>query len=293
MSRSSEAFVYPDFAPRMLWISDAKLRREMTPEELAERHRKDRETYRRMRERMTVDPEYRDTKLANARAGTRRYRAKNKDNPKVLERRRETGRASYARRREKISQRRRDSYTGDRAEAIRSRNREWYSRNRERRRTYNKTYRVQNGEVIRARERAHGRLAYAQDPKRHNDYQKRWRTENPEKAHLYVRVSTHKRRVATAGTSFTMEEWLATVEAHGGRCAYCGAEGPLEIEPKVPLSRGGTNDIGNIVPACSRCNRRKRSRTDVEYRAFLAREAQLKGESSESAPDPDGSEPAG
>jgi hypothetical protein len=42
-------------------------------------------------------------------------------------------------------------------------------------------------------------------------------------------------------------------------CAYCGATGDLQIEHVVPISNGGEHHLGNIVPACHRCNSSKRS----------------------------------
>lgn len=44
------------------------------------------------------------------------------------------------------------------------------------------------------------------------------------------------------------------------RCEYCGAEAPgtrLEIDHVVPISRGGSNEPGNLVAACWECNRGK------------------------------------
>lgn len=46
-------------------------------------------------------------------------------------------------------------------------------------------------------------------------------------------------------------------------CQYCGRSAPearLEIDHRVPVSRGGTNDISNLVTACSDCNRGKSNR---------------------------------
>ena len=40
----------------------------------------------------------------------------------------------------------------------------------------------------------------------------------------------------------------------------------------MPLARGGTNHIDNIVPACPICNRRKGTLTDQEYFKLLADE---------------------
>jgi len=82
----------------------------------------------------------------------------------------------------------------------------------------------------------------------------------------------YRARKAAAEGSFTAAQWLALVEAHEGRCAYCGNVRPLEPEHKIPLSRGGSNDISNIVPACRRCNAKKHKLTDEEFRKRLADE---------------------
>ena len=71
---------------------------------------------------------------------------------------------------------------------------------------------------------------------------------------------------------YTAKEWLELVARYNGRCAYDGAPGPLQPDHRIPLARGGTNDIGNILPACGRCNRRKHLMTDQEFRARLDEE---------------------
>jgi hypothetical protein len=46
-------------------------------------------------------------------------------------------------------------------------------------------------------------------------------------------------------------------------CQYCGRSAPdvvLHVEHKHPVSRGGKNDIGNLVTACSACNLGKGAR---------------------------------
>lgn len=41
----------------------------------------------------------------------------------------------------------------------------------------------------------------------------------------------------------------------GHQCAYCGAKDvPLQIEHVRPRSRGGSNRVANLVPACAPCN---------------------------------------
>lgn len=44
---------------------------------------------------------------------------------------------------------------------------------------------------------------------------------------------------------------------YGHRCLYCGAtarDARLEVDHVIPVSRGGTNDMGNLVVACRTCN---------------------------------------
>ena len=293
MGGSNETFAYPPIADHFLWIADGKPRRDMTPEDLAERHRKDRETYRRMRERMASDPVYREARLAVSRETTRRYRERHPQTEAQQELRRARDNARYAALSKELGEKRRRAYVGDKADRIRANNSRWFAKHREERSARQRARRRSDGDAVRARERAARRRSYERDPRAYLKRQKEWRAKNLDKARLYVRISGQKRRAASAGTGFTLQQWLAVVEFYGGRCAYCGETGPVEIEHKIPLSRGGTNDISNIVPACRRCNRRKLAKTDVEFRALLEREAKIKAESSETEPGPDGSAPAG
>ena len=62
-----------------------------------------------------------------------------------------------------------------------------------------------------------------------------------------------------------------------GYCAYCGGGlDPFihwEVEHVVPRSRGGTDEISNLVPSCRWCNRRKRSKSLDEFREYLTQQA--------------------
>jgi len=75
--------------------------------------------------------------------------------------------------------------------------------------------------------------------------------------------------------SHTEREWTELVLAWGSRCFYCGR--PVQIKPElsddeltkdhlIPLFRGGSDDIGNIVPACLPCNQLKGTMTVDEFR---------------------------
>ncbi len=54
-----------------------------------------------------------------------------------------------------------------------------------------------------------------------------------------------------------------------GVCVYCGG-GATTVDHDVPLSRGGSEDPENLVPACRPCNSAKGRLTGVEFRAVMA-----------------------
>jgi len=153
-----------------------------------------------------------------------------------------------------------------------AKNQAWYERNRDRMLEYDRRHRLANLDRIRASDRERSRARYAADPTRWQEYLRVWRLKNPERSHAYVRAATIKRRRASGGQSFTAAEWLILLAHHNYSCAYCGSKLLIEIDHRVPLIRGGSNLIDNILPACRRCNRRKNRMTEEEFRERLQRE---------------------
>jgi 5-methylcytosine-specific restriction endonuclease McrA len=217
-------------------------------------------------------PQTTEARRAAARAASRRWRERN--GKSHAPRRRQLDRERYAANRESVLSAKRERYAGDPAFAERTRasNNAWYQRNREKRREYHQRYRQEYGDELRARARARNRQKYASNPRAVLDYYKQWRARNLERARACVRVSKHKRRAAAAGTHFTLEEWIELLAEHEGHCAYCGSTERIEADHRIPLYRGGSNKIGNILPACRHCNRRKHRRTEEEFRALLQAE---------------------
>lgn len=74
---------------------------------------------------------------------------------------------------------------------------------------------------------------------------------------LYHRSKSKKRKAQQRGsTAFLLSPdqlWRRWVDFNH-TCAYCGAGGDLQIEHVIPISKGGEHHLGNIVPACQRCN---------------------------------------
>lgn len=86
--------------------------------------------------------------------------------------------------------------------------------------------------------------------------------------HPEVRLAArHKRRalLADSNGNFTAEEFRLLCETYGNRCLYCQEELPLTPDHMVPISRGGSNSIENIVPSCRSCNQRKHTMTYDEF----------------------------
>jgi 5-methylcytosine-specific restriction endonuclease McrA len=98
----------------------------------------------------------------------------------------------------------------------------------------------------------------------------------------YQEVRERKVAQAVAWRSDRRREWAYKANATAARqglpgridwrdlipepCAYCWA--PCESWDHVtPLSRGGANDLANIVPCCWPCNQDKRARTPDEWLA--------------------------
>jgi 5-methylcytosine-specific restriction endonuclease McrA len=59
-----------------------------------------------------------------------------------------------------------------------------------------------------------------------------------------------------------LKQWIAQNRS----CFYCDDK-PNSIDHVIPLSRGGTNHEGNLVPACRRCNSSKNKLLLAEWRS--------------------------
>lgn len=54
-------------------------------------------------------------------------------------------------------------------------------------------------------------------------------------------------------------------ERDGGKCVYCESSGPLEPDHIVPRSKGGTDEISNLITACHACNTLKNDKDVFEF----------------------------
>ena len=134
---------------------------------------------------------------------------------------------------------------------------------------------------------AYHRERYKTSPEEGRKKVARWQTANPEKARAKARRTVAKacaahperqkarKHARRAAGSFTAEEWLALLEASGGRCRWCDEpiEGSPHADHVVPLSRGGVGTIDNVVVSCAPCNLSKGAKLVEEWRPELQSDA--------------------
>lgn len=107
-----------------------------------------------------------------------------------------------------------------------------------------------------------------------------WRLANPERVKKQIqRFTSHpdakiRRQQAYAsrrsrklgnGGSHTAADLRRLFNRFKGKCAYCGADAQ-HVDHVVPLARGGSNSIGNLLPACKSCNLSKHASLLIEWR---------------------------
>ena len=160
-------------------------------------------------------------------------------------------------------------------------NRAYRAANREKGKAYHRAYREEHREEIAAyhesrREKkreyreAHREeiAAYAQKWQKEHRAELAVKFRASQKAHAAeYRAYYHNRRAREqqAGGTYTVTEWRALCDWFGNLCLRCGAIGELSVDHVVPLSKGGSNAIGNLQPLCKPCNSMKHTKT-IDYR---------------------------
>lgn len=101
----------------------------------------------------------------------------------------------------------------------------------------------------------------------------RWRFMTDPSYRLYHRAKSKARKVAQRGgtpTHLSPTHLWRHWSKFDHCCAYCGCSGDLEVEHVVPISKGGEHHLGNIVPACHRCNSNKGRKDALQWYKTLA-----------------------
>lgn len=90
--------------------------------------------------------------------------------------------------------------------------------------------------------------------------------------------ATHRRRALLRNApiyAVTPRDWRRILDHYRGRCTYCGKAGSMTQDHAIPLARGGSHSIGNLVPACGPCNSGKKARLPIEWRIYLVAKGRI------------------
>ncbi len=118
------------------------------------------------------------------------------------------------------------------------------------------------------------RIAYAnarilENPERFKQYMAISKKRN----HLAIAANTRRRNARRKANGIYFISKKELQKLNRGPCFYCGATERITIDHVVAIARGGTDSIGNLVPACKSCNSRKRELTIMEWKLKNRRSA--------------------
>ena len=83
--------------------------------------------------------------------------------------------------------------------------------------------------------------------------------------------SVRRARKRNAGGSHTTHQWLDKLELYKGYCHWCLriVKGVTHKDHVIPLAKGGSDDITNVVPSCASCNLSKKAQMPHEFAGRL------------------------
>jgi len=158
----------------------------------------------------------------------------------------------------------------------------WAESNRDKLRRISKEWNEKNPD----RAKANAAAWYATNSARKKTTSTAWKRAHPEvgracatawkKAHpgqTRKHALARRARKLNAPGAYTAKQWADLLASYHGKCVYCGAEAKT-MDHIVPLTKDGTNDIENIVPACKSCNSRKHTKSLLVW--MLSRWDQVK-----------------
>lgn len=151
--------------------------------------------------------------------------------------------------------------------------REWRKVNPVKVAAQKKRYENRHMEKVRERKRitaAHLRTLHLDEVRK---YQREWIKTPQAKAYRKAwrqtptgRATNRRGAIAHSYGCEVKEWWSSLVDP---QCFYCDSPA-TEVEHVVPVSKGGTHELSNLVPACRPCNRRKGTKSFDEFVDSLA-----------------------
>lgn len=133
-------------------------------------------------------------------------------------------------------------------EASRQANRLHYKHNGDRRRTAAQKWRKNNKSYLAT-------------------YQTSWRNKNRSRVNNYSRIHNSIRRARIKSTQNFQITDKDVRTLLNQPCMYCGAKAS-HLDHIIPISKNGINGIGNLAPACAKCNLSKSDKFVMEWRIW-------------------------
>lgn len=78
-----------------------------------------------------------------------------------------------------------------------------------------------------------------------------------DKGKIQRKNAKHRRRQLENTGKITAYEWTMKLKKFNYKCAHCYTDENIEMDHKIPLSKGGKHHIDNIQPLCRSCNSKK------------------------------------
>jgi 5-methylcytosine-specific restriction endonuclease McrA len=138
--------------------------------------------------------------------------------------------------------------------------RNFYNKNKDEQKRKQKEYRLKN-----KKKKQEYRLRYRsieENREKINSKQREYYYKNKEKA--YEANLRRKARKNNVKTFFISKKDIRKI--YMCPCFACGSKEKITMDHKIPISRGGSHGIGNLVSLCKSCNSSKGTRTLVEWK---------------------------
>jgi hypothetical protein len=111
---------------------------------------------------------------------------------------------------------------------------------------------------------------------RRRETAQQWMRNNPQR-NLDAQNRRRARKHAATIRDVRPVDLVTMLAAQGGICFYCPAVlgADKHLEHRTPLVRGGAHAVENLCYSCPDCNRRKGTKTEAEFRALQALNAEV------------------
>ena len=79
------------------------------------------------------------------------------------------------------------------------------------------------------------------------------------------RQKRRARKKSSHQVSYTPDQIKFLQQKFEYECAYCGVDTKLTLDHFIPISKGGSDCLGNLLPACGQCNSSKHDSDPIEW----------------------------